>query len=70
MKAKIDDFQIKESDFETQIKKYVDLVKVLELQRNQVWEIRNQFRKKSILLLFCYLVIFFINYQRQLRKKK
>lgn len=36
MKAKIDDFEIKESDFETQMKKYVDLVKVLELQRNQV----------------------------------
>lgn len=38
MKSKLDEFETKESDFEAQMKKYVDLVKLLELQRNQVFK--------------------------------
>lgn len=36
LKAKVDEYDAKEADFEAQMKKYVDLVKHLELERNQV----------------------------------
>lgn len=36
MKGKLDEYEAKEAEFEAQIKKHVDLVKILELQRNQV----------------------------------
>ena len=42
MKSKIDEFEIKESDLVAQIKKYVDLVKYLEMEKNQVRNKSNQ----------------------------
>jgi hypothetical protein len=56
LKAKVDEYDAKEADFEAQMKKYVDLVKHLELERNQVGidlliHIKNLINKLNKLIL-------------------